>query len=66
MPLDWSQALAFEAFIGVAKALGILPRPPLECRKVALFSIFTLFGLPTRRLAAPYAIIRVPVTLRSR
>ena len=57
MPLDWSQALAFEAFIGVAKALGIFAPAALGVQESGIIFLFFLFGLPLS-LAAPYAIIR--------
>ena len=57
MPLDWSQALAFEAFIGVAKALGIFAPAALGVQESGIIFLFYLFGLPPA-LAAPYAIIR--------
>ena len=57
MPLDWSQALAFEAFIGVAKALGIFAPAALGVQESGVIFLFYLFDLPLA-LAAPYAIIR--------
>lgn len=57
MPLDWSQALAFEAFIGVAKAVGIFAPGALGVQESGVIFLFYLFGLPLS-LAAPYAIIR--------
>jgi uncharacterized protein (TIRG00374 family) len=57
MPLDWSQALAFEAFIGVAKALGIFAPAALGVQESGVIFLFYLFDLPSA-LAAPYAIIR--------
>src|SRR5262249_16007607 len=57
MPLDWSQALAFEAFIGVAKGLGIFAPAALGVQESGIIFLFFLFGLPLS-LAAPYAIIR--------
>jgi glycosyltransferase 2 family protein len=56
-PLDWSQALAFEAFIGVAKALGILVPAALGVQESGVIFLFYLFALPLA-LSAPYAIIR--------
>jgi uncharacterized protein (TIRG00374 family) len=57
MPLDWSQALAFEAFIGVAKALGVFAPAALGVQETGVIFLFYLFDLPLA-LAAPYAIIR--------
>ncbi len=56
-PLDWSQALAFEAFIGVAKALGVFAPAALGVQESGVIFLFYLFALP-QALAAPYAIIR--------
>jgi uncharacterized protein (TIRG00374 family) len=57
MPLDWSQALAFEAFISVAKALGVFAPAALGVQESGVIFLFYLFGLPPT-LAVPYAIIR--------
>jgi hypothetical protein len=57
MPLGWSQALAFEAFISVAKALGVFAPAALGVQESGVIFLFYLFGLPSA-LAVPYAIIR--------
>jgi uncharacterized membrane protein YbhN (UPF0104 family) len=57
MPLDWSQALAFEAFISVVKALGIFAPAALGVQESGVIFLFYLFGLPPA-LGVPYAIIR--------
>ncbi len=57
MPMDWNQALAFEAFIGVAKALGVFAPAALGVQESGVIFLFYLFGLPSG-LAAPYAITR--------
>jgi len=57
MPMDWNHALAFEAFIGVAKALGVFAPAALGVQESGVIFLFYLFGLPSG-LAAPYAIIR--------
>src|SRR5262249_32580672 len=57
MPLDWSQALAFEAFISVAKALGVFTPATLGVQETGVISLFTLFALPPT-LGVSYAIIR--------
>src|SRR5207248_419231 len=54
---DWNHALAFEAFIGVAKALGVFAPAALGVQESGVIFLFYLFGLPSG-LAAPYAIIR--------
>lgn len=57
IPVDWSQALAIEAFISVAKALGIFVPGALGVQEAGVVFLFLLFGLsPT--LAVSYAIIR--------
>jgi uncharacterized protein (TIRG00374 family) len=57
MPLDWTQALAFEAFISVAKALGVFAPAALGVQESGIIFLFYLFGFP-QALAVPYAIIR--------
>ncbi|PYJ65906.1 MAG: hypothetical protein DMF38_03395 [Verrucomicrobia bacterium] len=57
MPLDWSQAVAFEAFIGVAKALGVFAPAALGVQESGIIFLSYLFGFPPA-LAVPYAIIR--------
>jgi putative membrane protein len=57
MPLDWTQALAVEAFITVAKALGIFVPAALGVQESGLVFLFYLFNLPPA-LGASYAIIR--------
>ena len=57
MPMDWNHALAFEAFIGVAKALGVFAPAALGVQESGVIFLFYLFGLPSG-LSAPYAITR--------
>lgn len=57
MPVDWSQALAIEAFISVAKALGIFVPGALGVQETGVVFLFYLFGLPST-LGVSYAIIR--------
>jgi len=57
MPLTGSQALAFEAFISVAKALGIFAPAALGVQESGIIFLFYLFGLPSS-LGVAYAIIR--------
>ena len=57
MPLDWTQALAFEAFISVAKALGVFAPAALGVQESGVVFLFYLFGLPPE-LGVSYAIIR--------
>jgi uncharacterized membrane protein YbhN (UPF0104 family) len=57
IPLDWTQALAVEAFISVAKALGIFVPGALGVQESGVVFLFYLFNLPAT-LGASYAIIR--------
>lgn len=57
MPIDFSQALAVEAFIGVAKALGIFVPGALGVQESGIVFLCYLFGLPPA-LGVSYAIIR--------
>ena len=56
-PVEWSQAIAVEAFITVAKALGIFVPGALGVQESGVVFLFYLFGLPTA-LGVSYAIIR--------
>ena len=57
MPVDFSQALAVEAFISVAKALGIFVPGALGVQESGIVFLSYLFGLPPA-LGISYAIIR--------
>ena len=57
MPIDFSHALAVEAFIGVAKALGIFVPGALGVQESGIVFLCYLFGLPPA-LGISYAIIR--------
>jgi putative membrane protein len=57
MPIDFSQALAIEAFISVAKALGIFVPGALGVQESGIVFLCYLFGLPPA-LGVSYAIIR--------
>lgn len=57
MPVDWSAAVAVEAFISVAKALGIFVPGALGVQESGVVFLFYLFGLPAA-LGISYAIIR--------
>jgi len=57
MPIDFSQALAVEAFISVAKALGIFVPGALGVQESGIVFLCYLFGLPPA-LGISYAIIR--------
>lgn len=57
MPIDFGQAIAVEAFISVAKALGIFVPGALGVQESGIVFLAYLFGLPPA-LAVSYAIIR--------
>lgn len=50
-PMDWTQALAIESFMSVAKAVGIFIPGALGLQESGVVLLFHIFGLP-----APYAI----------
>ena len=57
MPIDFSQALAVEAFISVAKALGVFVPGALGVQESGIVFLCYLFGLPPA-FGISYAIIR--------
>jgi glycosyltransferase 2 family protein len=57
MPVDWTHAIAVEAFISVAKAMGLLIPGALGVQESGFVFLFLLFGLPTA-LGVSYAIFR--------
>lgn len=57
MPIDFTQALAVEAFITVAKALGVFVPGALGVQDSGIVFLCYLFGLPAA-LGVSYAIIR--------
>lgn len=57
MPVDWSQAIAIEAFITVAKAMGLIIPGALGVQESGFVFLFLLFGLPPA-LGVSYAIFR--------
>jgi uncharacterized membrane protein YbhN (UPF0104 family) len=56
-PLDWSQAIAIESFIGVAKALGTFVPASVGVQESGVVLLFGAFGL-TSTEALAYALIR--------
>jgi uncharacterized protein (TIRG00374 family) len=56
-PLDWSQAVTIEAFIGVAKALGTFVPASLGVQESGVVLLFRAFGL-TSSQALAYALLR--------
>jgi uncharacterized protein (TIRG00374 family) len=57
LPLDWTEAIAIESFISVAKALGIFVPAALGVQESGVVLLFQIFGLPAP-IGAAYAIIR--------
>lgn len=57
VPLDWQQAFALEAFIAVAKAVGMFSPGSLGVQEIGVVFLFKLFGLP-ESLGVSYALIR--------
>jgi glycosyltransferase 2 family protein len=57
LPLGWTQAIAIESFISVAKAVGILVPGAWGVQESGIVLTFAAFGLPAP-IAVAYAIIR--------
>ncbi|MES1180339.1 MAG: lysylphosphatidylglycerol synthase domain-containing protein, partial [Verrucomicrobiota bacterium] len=57
LPLVWAEAIAIEAFISVAKAMGIFVPGALGVQESGVVMLFEIFGLPAP-IAVTYAIIR--------
>jgi putative membrane protein len=57
LPLAWTEAIAIESFISVAKALGIFVPAALGVQESGVVLLFQIFGLPAP-IGAAYAIIR--------
>ena len=57
LPLDWQQAFALEAFIAVAKAVGVFSPGSIGVQEMGIVFLFRLFGLP-EALGGAYALIR--------
>jgi len=55
--LDWGQAFALEAFIAVAKAVGMFSPGSMGVQEIGVVFLFKLFGLP-EALGGAYAMIR--------
>jgi len=56
-PVSWGEAVAIEAFISVAKALGVFVPGALGVQESGVVLLFHVFGLPVS-LGATYAILR--------
>lgn len=57
LPLSVTEAIAIEAFIGVAKAMGIFVPAAMGVQESGVVLLFQIFGLPTA-IGVAYAIIR--------
>lgn len=57
LPLAWTEAIAIEAFISVAKGMGIVVPGALGVQESGVVLLFTIFGLPMQ-VAVTYAILR--------
>ena len=57
VPMDWQQAFALEAFIAVAKAVGMFSPGSMGVQEIGVVFLFKLFGLP-EALGGAYALIR--------
>ena len=57
VPMDWQQALALEAFIAVAKAVGMFSPGSMGVQEIGVVFLFKLFGLP-EALGVAYALLR--------
>lgn len=57
LPLAWTEAAAIEAFVSVAKGVGIFVPGALGVQESGVVMLFAIFGLPAP-LAVTYAIIR--------
>lgn len=57
VPLEWSQAIAIEAFIGVAKGLGLFAPAALGVQESGVVFLCGMFNLPPA-FAVSYAVIR--------
>ena len=57
MPISWTQALAIEAFIGVAKVMGLFVPGAIGVQETGIALVCRLAGLPDA-LGLSYAIIR--------
>jgi uncharacterized membrane protein YbhN (UPF0104 family) len=57
LPISWTHALAIEAFVGVAKVLGLFVPGALGVQESGIALVCRLAGLP-EALGLSYAIIR--------
>lgn len=57
LPLSWTEAVAIESFISVAKALGIFAPAAMGVQESGVLLLFHLFGLPMP-IGVAYALLR--------
>jgi putative membrane protein len=57
LPLSWTEAIAIESFISVAKALGIFLPAAIGVQESGVLLLFHLFGLPAP-VGVTYALLR--------
>jgi putative membrane protein len=57
LPLSWSEAIAIESFVSVAKAVGIFAPAAMGVQESGIVLLFQLFGLPAPAGVA-YALLR--------
>jgi len=57
LPLSWSEAIAIESFISVAKAVGIFVPAAIGVQESGVLLLFHLFGLPAP-IGVAYALLR--------
>ena len=57
LPLSWTEAIAIESFIGVAKAMGIFVPAAIGVQESGVVLLFHLLGLPAP-IGVAYAVIR--------
>ena len=57
LPLSWTEAVAIESFISVAKAIGIFAPGAIGVQESGVLLLFHLFGLPAS-IGVTYALLR--------
>ena len=57
LPLSWSEAVAIESFVSVAKVVGIFAPAAIGVQESGILLLFQLFGLPTP-IGVAYALLR--------
>ena len=57
LPLSWSESIAIESFISVAKVVGIFAPAAVGVQETGILLLFQLFGLPAP-IGVAYALLR--------